>query len=377
MPDQLHTPRPGRTPRVAARGLCARCLLFAVAVSVLAMLAGVHAFAGDPPDPVKFEAAKNEPLNVAAQLQSDCIDQVAGTSSLAASAQGRDHWMADLGETVGQRPLRQIVIPGSHDAGTYDWFDMLQFIAEAQDVNITDQLNAGSRYLDVRAGFTDNQPSGGPDYWNRHGPLFNPQVRLSQMLDMLADWANQPAHQNEIVLLDVQVDPTGHEDRLNQICQEFMEQHHAPVLQPSMLRNGTSIYDMTMNDIWALPNHPRIITNWSYCTGQAWPAVAGAARLPVATRYADRCKNAQAIIDGLAPSLEARTDDQGALAIGFYVLFIQGTPEGECGFLGPAELVTLQGPVLETIQSWRQQDQNNSLANANLISIAANSPHLP
>src|SRR5262249_13870564 len=31
-----------------------------------------------------------------------------------------DHWMADQKDIIGQRPLRQVVIPGSHDAATYD-----------------------------------------------------------------------------------------------------------------------------------------------------------------------------------------------------------------------------------------------------------------
>lgn len=42
--------------------------------------------------------------------------------------------------------LTEIVIPGSHDAGTKG----MMWMAETQDKSVADQLNAGSRYLDLR-----------------------------------------------------------------------------------------------------------------------------------------------------------------------------------------------------------------------------------
>jgi len=38
----------------------------------------------------------------------------------AAAVPVEDHWMADQKDIIGQRPLRQVVIPGSHDAATYE-----------------------------------------------------------------------------------------------------------------------------------------------------------------------------------------------------------------------------------------------------------------
>jgi hypothetical protein len=44
-----------------------------------------------------------------------------------------------------------------------------------------------------------------------------------------------------------------------------------------------------MNEIWALPNHPTIITNWSDCTGQQWPP-AGEGNTPFDGFYANQCQ---------------------------------------------------------------------------------------
>ncbi len=120
---------------------------------------------------------------------SDCTgDQLFPTAAAstapapaAASGQTYEHWMADLGQTNQtflQRPLRQVIIPGSHDAGTWDWGDWVsQDKAQAQNQDITHQLDAGSRYFDLRAGYWDwNDPfvsTNGPDYWTAawHVPL--------------------------------------------------------------------------------------------------------------------------------------------------------------------------------------------------------------
>jgi hypothetical protein len=126
---------------------------------------------------------------------------------------------------------------------------------------------------------------------------------------------------------------------------------------------------MTMNEIWALPGQPRIITNWADCTGEDWSTlnpVTGQAPWPFATRYADRCSSSQDIVDVLAPSLEARTDDGGALVTGIYTLFIQATPEPGC-LDSVASLAPRQADVATAIKGWHQQNQHNAPANLNVL----------
>ena len=100
-------------------------------------------------------------------------------------------------QAIGARLLKQVVIPGSHDAGTYDFGGWIGPYAEAQDEDITAQLNAGSRFLDIRAGWIDE------DYWAVHGAFFSTSVKLSRMLQEVADFANQPGHEKEIIVLQV------------------------------------------------------------------------------------------------------------------------------------------------------------------------------
>jgi hypothetical protein len=88
-------------------------------------------------------------------------------------------WMKDLAPVIKHKPLRDLVIPGTHDSATYkigsfstiapkgdipQWVDVVYaspFIgwgvkkiianwARAQDKSITQQLEAGIRYLDLR-----------------------------------------------------------------------------------------------------------------------------------------------------------------------------------------------------------------------------------
>ena len=53
---------------------------------------------------------------------------------------------------IGDRPLKDIVIPGSHDAGTYVMQNSIDNnSSQCQEISILQQLEEGSRYLDLRA----------------------------------------------------------------------------------------------------------------------------------------------------------------------------------------------------------------------------------
>ena len=46
------------------------------------------------------------------------------------------------------------------------------------------------------------------DFWNVHDGFLSLNVRLSDMLQEVADWANQQGHEKEIILLTVSAAPT-------------------------------------------------------------------------------------------------------------------------------------------------------------------------
>jgi hypothetical protein len=89
-----------------------------------------------------------------------------------APATDRDQWMAGMSDVLGPRLLKQVIIPGSHDSGTYDfWNEGAAPYAQAQDVDLTAQLNAGIRYLDIRAGYDCGEAGGGGVQLLQHAHL--------------------------------------------------------------------------------------------------------------------------------------------------------------------------------------------------------------
>src|SRR5262249_43314508 len=254
----------------------------------------------------------------------------------AAAVPLQDHWMADQKDIIGQRPLRQVVIPGSHDAATYDdsscpyglgygghqcWpgGPIEAIFTQAQSQDITAQLNAGSRYLDLRFSYADQEGYGGKNFYNFHGTdkSGNPNLSYVQMgvvLYAIDTWINQPGHEREIVWLGMQVyrEDQG-QSQSKTICEQNLgwELAQGKVFQSSMLPPNTALTDMSMNEIWALPGQPQIIvTGWSSCTGADLMASGGA--------YADQCY-AQEIWTAIAPELQARTDWMtGNLVTGAY-----------------------------------------------------------
>ncbi|KAH6612321.1 PLC-like phosphodiesterase [Chaetomium sp. MPI-SDFR-AT-0129] len=68
---------------------------------------------------------------------------------------GTGGWMHELYDVIRDRPLRHLIVPGSHDAGMSTISDEITSIGSAantqtQGVNIYDQLRAGSRWFDLR-----------------------------------------------------------------------------------------------------------------------------------------------------------------------------------------------------------------------------------
>jgi len=86
-------------------------------------------------------------------------------------------WMQDLNGKIGDRALKDIVIPGSHDAGTWDLTAKIgDNFAKCQRVDIKSQLLCGSRYLDLRAQYRDG------DWFMYHGSV-TMNTKLSEVIE--------------------------------------------------------------------------------------------------------------------------------------------------------------------------------------------------
>ncbi len=209
------------------------------------------------------------------------------------------------------------------------------------------------------------------DYWS--------ETYLDDVLNETVAWVDQPAHAQEIVVLDFTlgtVDNFGSDPaELGRLCQKYIrpELTAGRVLLPSKVPPGTSLYEMSMDEIWHLPGQPHIIIKgWDSCTGQSWPPAPppGTAPTPIATRYADECDSATDIENRLAPYLQNRQDDYRNVVTGLYGLDIQATPVATdiCVALTLAEDAEAYQPtVLAAVKSWWDQDQHNARANLNFV----------
>ena len=130
-------------------------------------------------------------------------------------------WMSDLSSIIGDRPINQIAIPGSHDSGTsaitplspiapdQDVTDRLNYLwsipavglatnaviagwSKSQHLTILDQLIAGIRYLDLRVVLS------GSDYYICHGMYsWNFDVVVADVKKFVAEFPK------EIIIFDI------------------------------------------------------------------------------------------------------------------------------------------------------------------------------
>lgn len=139
------------------------------------------------------------------------------------------HWMADLGEKIERKKLRELVLPASHDAATYGitsdsdmspdlsglrWMDivenpifgMLAFLgiktakgfiaawAKTQVMNVAQQLDAGYRVFDLRVVKSHG------DFWIFHGMY---SVKLTEVLDAVRTFSMRNQHEIVLVVLSL------------------------------------------------------------------------------------------------------------------------------------------------------------------------------
>ena len=129
----------------------------------------------------------------------------ASRPALSASPVSPAAWMGGIWDSIQNKRLDQLVIPGSHDSGT--GFMDSRFgtnTARTQTGSIATQLRDGIRYLDFRVeeaahrGCADDSV-----WWFNHG-TYRSQTRLMTALDEIKDFLSDEAHAKEFLILDFQ-----------------------------------------------------------------------------------------------------------------------------------------------------------------------------
>jgi hypothetical protein len=120
-----------------------------------------------------------------------------------------DRWMSQLFPWIKSKKLWEITMPGSHDSLSYackkgisdkNQLQTLSGIVRAQDKNLTEQMNLGARYFDLRF------RKFGTHYVGHHGAVNCTDVSLTDVMQNLYDFLTVPEHLYEVVIVKIDVE---------------------------------------------------------------------------------------------------------------------------------------------------------------------------
>lgn len=156
-----------------------------------------------------------------------------GSKDDIASSEFSEHWMAYLDDDV---PLRSAVIPGAHDATTYN----MAYMAKTQSASVAELLKMGVRYLDVRTTFDLDG-----DIAVTHGPIVGD--KLVVVLNEVKEFID--SHPTEVVLLDVsQVEKGAYDATRYEIFRTLLEDDPDRVVHNPYSKDADNFYAETAND---------------------------------------------------------------------------------------------------------------------------------
>ncbi len=177
--------------------------------------------------------------------------------------------MTDLAAELNNRELAHIVIPGSHDTGTYGLTGSDHDYAGTQNTteDITAALNQGIRQFDIRVKWVC-QGQAGCDFFARHGDYISGGLRFSQELDQVEKWTLAPGHEKEIILLNLSIDTSNGQGDPSGTCKAFTDALGSALLTPRQLEQAYGIRDpadVTLGQLWSMPGKPRVIMDSAQC----------------------------------------------------------------------------------------------------------------
>ena len=157
--------------------------------------------------------------------------------------QVNERWMSDIWTFIKDRKLAEVIIPGTHDSGTYQlgWGSGINS-AKTQNVSIGEQLKDGIRYLDLRVVEASHTGCADDSVWW----LFHTwkSYRLQEALDEIAAFVKKPANSKEVIILDFQditlnYDDASAIDVLLALVQKKLGPYIVPIDQASNWHNST------------------------------------------------------------------------------------------------------------------------------------------
>ncbi|KAK7068797.1 hypothetical protein SK128_002971, partial [Halocaridina rubra] len=116
------------------------------------------------------------------------------------------NWLWQNRDVLGSRSLRSLVIPGTHNSGSYslnDEDDVVSAWVVCQDEDVISQLLYGIRYLDLRVAYYPNSPE---LLWVNHD-----MVQWRPLVDVLSEIQNFLTLSRDPIIIDIHRTPVGFE----------------------------------------------------------------------------------------------------------------------------------------------------------------------
>jgi hypothetical protein len=164
------------------------------------------------------------------------------------------HWMSVNYDKIKDKSLRQLTLPGSHDAGMYSGGG-LQTLGKTQDLTIYQQLCEGVRYFDLRPnwGWTHSA------FYLYHGYIQGPL--LSDVFDDIAKFMREPGCK-ELVVIKLSHSNYSNEDYVNEMVR-LIFQKLGPFLCPPP-PTGTRLADIPMSQLIATLGRVMVVVDQAY-----------------------------------------------------------------------------------------------------------------
>lgn len=184
--------------------------------------------------------------------ESRCLDHwiaYGRNESILASSciQIRPQWMWELRDVIGNMSLSNLMIPGTHNAGSYQHYrghrseNIFIRYNIYQEEHVGSQLLFGIRHFDFRIGYYMGNPH---LYWLNHDKVkLNPFIHAIEYIKMFAE------NSKDILFLDFHRFPVGFHNRIDRHS-EFMT-YLVDELGEYLIPRSVG-YDVTLNELWQM-----------------------------------------------------------------------------------------------------------------------------
>jgi hypothetical protein len=169
-------------------------------------------------------------------------------------------WMQDHLDYWGKRPLRQWVLPASHDSAMYEsgW---VKSLAQTQDLSIYGQLVYGIRFFDLRPQWSDGE------IFLHHGPVLGP--KLTDVLEDVRRFCREP--HRELIILKFSRYQAFDDKAYRRMVEEITER-----LDPWLCKSipyGKRLADVPLRELLKEKNVVWIVCDGSYPRDHHTPGV--------------------------------------------------------------------------------------------------------